>query len=405
MTDLKIVEREFIPVLFASDINTYSMARAFHEAYGVRSVVMGKYTSSPSYNSRIVDFRANEQIDQDDVFLDSLNTFAREHADKKIIAVGCGDAYVALLGKHKGEYEPNVIAAYIDYDQMIELAKKENFYKMCDQFGLDHPDTFIHRKEMGHDFTLPFDAPYILKPSDSVMYWEYPFEGQNKVFKIKTREELERTIDKIYEAGYHDSLIIQDMIPGNDSYMRVLTCYSDHNGKVQLMSLGHVLLEEHTPHGIGNHAVILNEVNVDLMRGVKKFLEAIHYVGFSNFDIKYDERDGKYKFFEINLRQGRSNFYVTGSGFNLAKCLVEDYIEHKEMKLTIADKPHLWLVVPRLVAYHYIHNAKAVAEMKRVIRQYGYVNPMFYKGDLGFKRLKFVVRNYLGHFLKYYKYK
>ena len=144
---------------------------------------------------------------------------------------------------------------------------------------------------------------------------------------------------------------------------------------------------------------------MDLMRGVKKFLEAIHYVGFSNFDIKYDERDGKYKFFEINLRQGRSNFYVTGSGFNLARCLVEDYIAHKEMKLTIADKPHLWMVVPRLVAYHYIHNAKAVAEMKRVRRQYGCVNPLFYKGDLAPKRLKFVVRNYLGHFLKYFKYK
>ena len=36
--------------------------------------------------------------------------------------------------------------------------------------------------------------------------------------------------------------------------MRVLTNYSDRNGKVKFMCLGHVLLEEHSPHGIGNHA-------------------------------------------------------------------------------------------------------------------------------------------------------
>lgn len=40
------------------------------------------------------------------------------------------------------------------------------------------------------------------------------------------------------------------MIPGNDEYMRVLTSYSDRNGKVKMMCLGHVLLEEHTPHGL-----------------------------------------------------------------------------------------------------------------------------------------------------------
>lgn len=401
---MEFQERDFIPVLFASDINTYSMARAFHEAYGVRSVVMGKYPTGPSYNSKIVDFRANEAIDQTEVFLEKLNGFADEHPDKKIIAVACGDSYAALLSQNKGKYRPNVIAPYIDWSLMDTLIKKENFYKLCDQYGLDYPDTVIYHRDMGHDFTLPFDGPYILKPSNSVQYWEYPYEGQKKVYKLKTRAELDQVIDQIYDAGYHDSLIIQDFIPGNDSYMRVLTSYSDHEGKVKLMSLGHVLLEEHTPHGLGNHAVILNEVNPELMLKLKQFLEKIHYIGFSNFDIKYDERDGKYKLFEINLRQGRSNFYVTGSGYNLAKCLVEDYIEHKDMEFTMADKPHLWLVVPRRVAYQYIRNDKAVAEMKEVIRNYGYVNPLFYKGDLGWKRLKFVVKNYLSHFVKYHKY-
>ncbi len=401
---MQIKEREFIPVLFASDINTYSMARAFHEAYGVRSVVMGKYPTGPSYNSKIVDFIANEAIDRDEVFVRSLNDFAEAHPDKKILAVGCGDSYAALLIRHQDEFRDNVIAPYIREPLMERLLRKEDFYRMCDAYGLDYPETFIHRPETGHAFTLPFEAPYILKPSNSVQYWEYPFEGQKKVFRLDTREELDATIDAIYGAGYHDALIIQDVVPGNDSYMRVLTSYSGADGKVKLMSLGHVLLEEHTPHGLGNHAVILNEVNEELSLKMKAFLEAVHFVGFSNFDIKYDARDGKYKVFEINLRQGRSNFYVTGAGYNLATCLVEEYIEHRERPFAIADRPHVWLVVPRRVAYRYVRNDEAVREMKETWKQDGHVNPLFYRGDLKWKRLRFVVRNYFSHFVKYRRY-
>ena len=117
-----------------------------------------------------------------------------------------------------------------------------------------------------------------------------------------------------------------------------------------MLCLGHVLLEEHTPHGLGNHALIITEPNEALVMKVKALLEDLKYVGFSNFDIKYDTRDGKYKFFEINTRQGRSNFYVTGSGFNLAKYIVEEYIYHKDLPLEIAKEEHLWTVVPKRVA-------------------------------------------------------
>ena len=108
-----------------------------------------------------------------------------------------------------------------------------------------------------------------------------------------TREEV---LDKVYASGYPDTMIIQDFIPGDDSYMRVLTNYSDRNGKVKLMCMGHVLLEEPPPHGIGNHAVILNEPCGPIAEKIKAFLEDIGYVGFSNFDIKYDSRDGSFRF-------------------------------------------------------------------------------------------------------------
>ena len=136
--------------------------------------------------------------------------------------------------------------------------------------------------------------------------------------------------------------------------MRVVTNYSDQNGKVRLMCLGHVLLEEHTRHGIGNHAVIITEHEPELCEKLRIFLEDIQFTGFSNFDVKYDQRDGKYKVFEINCRQGRSNYYVTGAGHNLARYLVEDRIEGKPGTLTVTKNRHPWRVVPKGAAFRRI---------------------------------------------------
>ena len=50
---------------------------------------------------------------------------------------------------------------------------------------------------------------------------------------------------------------------------------TDRSGQVKLMCLGHVLLEEHSPHGIGNHAVILTECDRALEEKIKELQEFI----------------------------------------------------------------------------------------------------------------------------------
>ena len=397
------MEHNFQPLLFGGDINVYSVARAFHEAYGVKSVCFGKFASGPAYGSDIIDYRVCAKNEDPETFRKNVADVAAEFSDKTVLVMGCGDSYVKLAAENKEFFPANCIAPYIAGDTIGKLNNKEYFYELCDQFGIDHPGTFVYRKEMGHDFELPFQAPYICKPSNGVAYWEHPFEGNEKVFTCPDRKNLEEVLDKVYAAGYPDTMIIQDFVPGDDSNMRVLTCYSDRNAQVKLMCLGHVLLEEHTPHGIGNHAVILTEVNEEICQKVKAFLEEMNYVGFSNFDIKYDTRDGKYKFFEINCRQGRSNYYVTGAGYNIAKLLVEDRVEGKDLPFVLADNPSLWRVVPRKVAYDFIVS-EYHDEMKARIREGREVTPLFYDKDKAFGRTLRMKKNLLGHFKKFKQY-
>ena len=294
----------------------------------------------------------------------------------------------------------------VDADLHDRLSNKTSFYELCAQYDLPHPLTFVLDKAgaaAGKHHDLPFGFPVAVKPANSVEYLHVDFPGRKKAFILHTPEELAHVVSAIYGAGYGSELIIQDFIPGDDSYMRVLTNYSDRNGKVKFMCLGHVLLEEHTPHGSGNHAVILNEPCGPFAEKIRAFLEDIGYVGFSNFDIKYDQRDGKYKFFEINCRQGRSNYYVTGAGYNIAKLLVEDQVEKKDLPFVLADRPSLWRVVPRKVAFTYIVSDYH-QQMRELMRQGKEVRPLFYDKDKALMRTLRMEKNLLGHFQKFKTY-
>lgn len=408
---LQFTEREFIPVLLGGDINAYSVARAFYEEYQVKSLVFGKYQTGPAYRSQIIDYTPNVDIDTMPVMLKTVNGIAQAHADKTIVLVGCGDNYVALVAQAKDAHElaDNIVAPYAPYSMLEQCQKKEIFYELCEKHGVPYPHTFTFTKAMLNAQgeapaevldQIDFPYPMILKPSDGIMWWQHEFEGQKKAYEIADRAELEQVICDSYASGYTDDLILQDRVPGNDEYMRVLTSYSDRNGKVRMMCLGHVLLEEHQPHGVGNHACIITEPNDELMGGVRKLLEDLHFVGYSNFDVKYDERDGSFKFFDFNTRQGRSNYYVTNSGFNVAKYVVDEYVFNRpfEPEFVTAQDEALWMVVPMGVVDKYVKDPELRAKVHRLDKEGKGADPSFMKGDFVLNRWLRMWHTKLRHF-------
>ena len=68
------------------------------------------------------------------------------------------------------------------------------------------------------------------------------FPGQQKVYRVETREELNDVINKVNASGYMEDLIIQDYIPGDDTYMWDSVFYMSSKGKAQLSTLAQVVL-------------------------------------------------------------------------------------------------------------------------------------------------------------------
>ena len=136
---------------------------------------------------------------------------------------------------------------------------------------------------------------------------------------------------------------------------------------------------------------------------IKELLESLHFVGFSNFDIKYDQRDGRYKAFEINCRQGRSNYYVTGAGYNIARLVVEDYVEGRELPFQIAGNRSLWRMVPRKVAFQFTPK-RYHQEMRALIRAGADHHSLVYRRDAGLKRRLRIWKNHLGNIKRFRQY-
>lgn len=399
----------FVPVLLGSDINVYGMARSFHERYGIVSHALASFPLVTTRDSDIIDLTIVNDFQQDQIFLDTLTEFAAAHGSdgKRLLLVACSDTYAALASKHRDQLSEHYEVPYIDYDLLSALTDKATFYRMCAERGIDHPATVVvssQEHQAGKEPELDFGFPVALKPSNSVEYLSCDFPGRKKAYVLDTPEQLTETVRRIFASGYRSDLIVQEFIPGDDSHMRVLNAYVGRDGQVQMMCFGHPLLEDYLPATIGNYTAIMSEPNQQVYDQIQTFLESLDYTGFANFDMKYDDRDGKYKLFELNPRQGRSSFYVTLAGYNLAEYLVEDCINGRKIETIYADNEVLWLGVPKSVLFKYAAEGELLEKAKRLIRQGRWGTTLFYRADRNLKRGYRIRKMFIAYHLRYRKY-
>ncbi len=396
--------QNLLPILLACDINVYSMARAFHEAYGIKPLVLCRQINGIFKHSKIATVQIVDNLDQPEVFRATMDRMAEEHKDKTLILIGCADHYVRLVVANKEYLKDRFVLPYADQDVMDNIILKETFYNLCSKYDLDYAKTFVFKQGMDYDFDIPFDFPVVLKPSCSVSYNAHHFEGQHKVYFINDIQTLRDTVKEIYSHGYDDSMIIQDMIPGKDASIYDLQMYVGSDHKMKLMNMGNVLLEEHTPKGIGSNAATIVDCHEEIMQKVRTLLEGIGYEGLADCDMKFDERDGKFKIFEINIRQGRSHYRVTGGGDNLAKYIVDDYVYHKPMELKIVREPFFWHVIPLGIVYKYVKDPKRVAQVKQLVKEGKSCHSLYYSKDNNLIRTLTLKAKDFNQFRKYKRY-
>jgi len=396
---------DFEILIAGTDANAYYMARCYHEAYGKKATLLGKTPMIYTKYTNILNVIYNDKIWTEQGFLDAIEDFRKQHLGKKILLISSNETYAAFISKNKDIINEQFVHNYPSIDIINSLIMKETFYKTYENSVLDFPLTVYYDCSNPTEISDNFTYPVIIKPSNVIEYNHISFEGKNKIYKVSNKEELVQTVNKIVENGYKDTLILQEFIPGDDSYLFDSVVYCGKDKKVKLISFAQIGLQEHSKTMVGNAAVLINGFNQygdnsEMIKTIKTFMEDIGYQGFAEFDMKYDYRDKKFKVLEINARQGRCSYYISPLGYNLVKVLADDLIYNKKMDFEVIDKELLLSFVPKGVVKKYITNEefkkKALSLWKK-----GAVNPLKYKKDTDFKRKLLLARRHIDYYKEY----
>ena len=394
----------FLPIIVGTDINAYNMAISFHEEYKIRPILVGKGVlpfTNLSTIPRAIEY--DQKLGDPTQFAKILISVAKKYEGEaeKLILIGTNDLYVRLIIENRDILKDYFVFNYIEEKLMNDLQLKSNFYKLCEQYGIDIPTTVFFDCKTDDEFSKDMMYPVIIKPSNGIEYSSHPFEGQAKVFKVESKEEVQQVIEMIKNSGYQDELIIQDYIPGEDTAMWDSVVYVSSKGETQLVSFAQVVLQEHTKTAIGNYTALISRYNEEVMTKLRGFLEDVGYRGFGNFDLKFDERDGKFKVFEVNIRQGRSSYYVTAMGHNMARYFVEDLIYDIPKPCTYLKGDLLFSVVPKIVLKKFVEDPVVKHDIERLINEKKIVNPLFYKQDKHLKRKVYMFMRQVNYYKKY----
>jgi len=407
------------PVVLGGDIGAYSLARAAHEAYGVRTVVVSSVATGPVRRSRVVEHVVEPGVDDPAVAVAVLRRVADAHEGAPLLLLGSADRAVRLLVENREQLEDRYVLPYVGRELLDRMTDKEGFGAVCAELGIPSPRTVVvdvqrdARATGGPGVDVgrtvgggePLTFPVIAKAASTTAYAGVSFPDKQKVFTVTDAAELDDLVDVLARAGYRGTFLVQDLVPGDDSGMRILTCYSDRSARVRFSSFGRVLLEEHTPGALGNPAGIITGRDAEVAAQATRLLEHVGWTGYANFDLKVDPRDGRSVFFELNPRLGRSNYYVSAGGQNPLELYVREHLQGLDPLPPGApaepDEERLYTVLPPALLLRYVADPALRARVRALVRSGRAVDPLRYGPEKDPRRLAYVAAAHLNQVRKF----
>lgn len=403
-----MTKKDFLPIILGSDENAYGNVRLIREKYDVVPLLLCKRLLIPTMHSKLFDHRCIADFDKEEVFVPTLLSVLREKSKEyeKLLVIACSDYYSALMSKNYDRFEGLVANAFPSSELLGCFETKDKFYALCEAYGLDYPKTVVctPEKRLSVVNSLPFSFPIVAKPENSNAY-EYlhlSFEGKKKVYFLDNEEAYLKVAEALNRVGYTGKLILQEYIEGGDDAMRVINSYSDNEGVLRASCLGQPVLEEYAPYTLGNYAAIITRNEKDVYERVQAFLEKIGYRGFSNIDMKYDAKSGRYLMFEINPRLGRSSFFVRTADINMMEELIERVVYDRAHAPIFGNKRAMWSNVPLGILKKYVKNGELKKEIRELSKDC--VFTLRCREDFSLKRYYRISRFYLSHYKNFSRY-
>lgn len=401
-------EQPILPVVFGYDIAAYSFARIFHEAIGVRSLVVADAMRGPIDNSSIFDVRLVNKgaLDDEASFLDILDRVVDDFPDRRLILLVNTDEAVGFVSRHRERLSRNWFLPYGEAQAVATANSKAEMARIITGLGLSVPArTRVDLREPNtwESALEGLTFPVVVKPeeaSDLSRFWN---QGLRKVLPLPNLEDALATFAKWREGGVATRLIVQELIPGDDTTQWVVNGYVDTRGVVTACGSGRVILGLHQPEYLGNAGIILTEHNPKLIEQAQSIVTRVGLRGFFSMDVKVDPRDGIPRWLDLNPRIGRGHYYLKVAGVDLAKAMLADmeneeaasaaFVGSASAASATNTREAIFCIIPAALANRtYVRDSQLYARVRRA-KKNDVVNPLAYSADKHFKRTFYRLAN------------
>jgi len=379
------------PVVCGGYVNGYSIARSFHDAFGLKSVLADSRRSLATYSNlcsfaKVADPKIDETRFLEDMrrLIDSLI-----YAGKHPFIFVTGDDWLIPLAKYQVSFPRKATFSFPGWDSIRHLIEKQSLYRLADSVGVPYPPAVSVR---GTSFPglSSLRPPVIVKPSLPAEFLKYrPGEPRNNIFS--TIDDARSFLDDKFTHGYPGEFIVQEQIPGPIENLYTISTFSDRHGVVRGVSTGCKLHQ--SPPRAGTIKVGLVRFEPRIIDPCLRLLKRAGFFGVANTEFKLDPRDNEFKLIEVNPRPGMWNYSCLRSGTNFFRLALLNLVLGEEVAYEEGRIPLVWSVLPRSELPGILAQSSHEVEANELIRRGSLIDPLDRPGDaLGFRSRVFFHR-------------
>lgn len=277
-----------------------SLGIAGCKVYGINT---GKEKGLGYYSKHLTDRYYSKSGYSEQNLLDLL---LRNPSFKDCYVFPSSDKMVIFLVKHKEELTQNGLISIQANLSAENIVNKDYIKKIAAQAGFSTPEAY------NIDEASKIKYPVIVKPFNSLKF------SKNDFIIVRSESELNKVIPRIPWEDY----LLEEFIENNDLSMYEIMAFRDYKGRTS--SLCAAVKIRQAPPLIGSSSFIKTTKVEGFKNKVKRFLDAIEFVGLVDIELKYCNVREKYYFIECNFRAGAPIFLFTKAGFNLPYQFITD---------------------------------------------------------------------------------
>lgn len=296
-------------------ITVKSLHKAGHKVY---LLYRGKHNYAD--DSRYVDLKIQTEAAHEDVaYLDIVKSIITE---KKIDAViPMSDFSSHFLSKNKEVLNPMVKYILPCIDAFERGYDKNSLMALCEKNGYPHPQTVNDVTSLNGVNVDKLSYPLLIKPNHTC--------GGRGMTLVRNRDKLKAKFDGIYQQ--YGDCHLQEYIPQGGAQVEVQVYI---NERQELVASSVIYKYRWYPENGGSSCCATSVKNDEVVDMCYRLLKDIGWVGFADFDLIEDPRDGKLKVMELNPRVPACVKAVVASGVDWPNIILNEYLGMDHVKPT-----------------------------------------------------------------------